>query len=156
MCAMIEKLRMKRWSKACSLIMPWHADRQGQARDFFALALVERDPGLRVRRSGVIGAGPDQAVVRVLLEDVRGPSRDATHRKNRRIQIDRNTHRVVRRRGIEVDVRIELLLTAYEGLDPLRHLEPLGVARLLAKLLRHPPQVGCARIFGAVHAMAEA
>ena len=74
------------------------------------LSLLERHVALRVRRPDVLGARADQAVVRVLLEDVRRPAGDAADGEDRREQIDRDAERVVRRRRVEVDVRVQLLL----------------------------------------------
>src|SRR5687768_10120155 len=77
------------------------------------LSLFEREEALRVRGTGVVGARPDQPVVRVLLEDVRGPPRDPADGKDGRVQVDRNAERVIRRGRVEIDVRIQLLV----GLD---------------------------------------
>ena len=107
-------------------------------------------------RADVVGARTDQPVVRVLLEHVRRPARDAADRENRREQIDRDAERVVRRRRVEVDVRVQLLLGLDQRLDALRHLEPPGVAGALAELLRHLAQVRRPRILGVVDAVAEA
>ena len=92
-------------------------------------SLFERHVALRILRADVVGARADQAVVRVLLEHVRRPARDAADREDRREQIDRDAERVVGRRRIEVDVRVQLLLGLHQRLDALRHLEPAPAAR---------------------------
>src|SRR5687767_15138041 len=69
-----------------------HSSRNG------ALALVERQQRLRVLRTDVVGARTNQAVVRVLLETMRRPARDAADRKNRCEEIDVDAKRVVRGR----------------------------------------------------------
>src|SRR5258708_25006365 len=46
-------------------------------------ALIERQKGLRVGRADVVGPGPDQAIVRVLLQAVRGPAGDAADGEDR-------------------------------------------------------------------------
>ena len=53
------------------------------------LARFERHVALRILGADVVGARPNQPVVRVLLEDVRRPARDAADGENRREQIDR-------------------------------------------------------------------
>ena len=116
----------------------------------------ERHVALRVLRPDVLGARADQAVVRVLLEDVRRPARDAADREDRREQVDRDAERVVGGRRVEVDVRVQLLLRLDQRLDALRHLEPVRLAGALAEIARHLPQVRRARILGVVDAVAEA
>src|SRR5436190_8796897 len=88
MCAMTEKLRMKRWSMSRGRTLP----------------LIERQQRLRVLRPDVISPGPDQAIVRVLLEAMRRPPRNAADREDRREQIDVDAERVVSRGRVEVDV----------------------------------------------------
>src|SRR5262249_34057568 len=84
-------------------------------------ARVERQERLRIRRADIVRTRTNQPVVRVLLQAVRGPPRDAADGEDRREQIDRDAERVVRGRRVEVDVRIELLLPCHELLDALRH-----------------------------------
>src|SRR5262249_840500 len=107
MCAMTEKLRMKRGFIYAGAKVPRCRGARVPAR--IPLALINGHVPLRVLRADVFRARANQAVVRVLLEHVRGPARDAADRENRREQIDRDAERVVRRRGIEVHVRIQLL-----------------------------------------------
>src|SRR5262245_48678420 len=54
----------------------------------------ERQIALRIRRADVVRARPDQAVVRVLFEDVRGPARHPADREDRREQLDADPERV--------------------------------------------------------------
>src|SRR6185503_1226555 len=63
-----------------------------------ALALLDGDEPLWVRRARVVRTRADQAIVRVLLEDVRRPARDAADGEDRRVEIDRDAERVVGRR----------------------------------------------------------
>src|SRR5262245_61685006 len=100
-CAMTEKLRIR-----CGSTTP--------------SARFEGHETLRIRRPDVLGARPDQPVVRVLFEHVGGPPRYAADRENRREEINRNAEDVIGRRRIEVHVRIELLLGLDERLDPFR------------------------------------
>src|SRR5262245_31147099 len=58
------------------------------------LSLFERREALRIRGARVIRARADQAVVRILLEDMGGPAGDAAHREDRRVEIDGDSHRV--------------------------------------------------------------
>ena len=114
------------------------------------------DVALRILRADVLGPRPNQPVVRVLLEDVRGPAGDAAHRENRREQVDRDPERVVGGRRVEIDVRVELLFRLDQRLDALRHLEPDRLAGALAEIARHLAQVRRARILGVVDAVTEA
>src|SRR6185369_3758956 len=58
-------------------------------------------------------------------------------------------------RRIEINVRIQLLLAFDECFDPLRHVEPGGVAGAFAELLRHLPEMCRAWILRSVDAMPE-
>src|SRR5262249_42314185 len=131
MCAMTEKFRMRS-------------------------ALLKGNVALRIRGADVLRPRTNQAVVRVLLQHVRRPARDAAHRENRGEQVDADAERVISRRRIEVDVRVQLLFGLDEALDPLRHLEPDRLAGALAEIARHLAQVRRARILGVIHAVAEA
>src|SRR5688572_27085081 len=108
------------------------------------------------RGADVVRAGPDQAVVVVLLDDVGGPAGDAAGRDDGREEVHRDAERVEQRRRVEVDVRDEPL----GGADPLmqlhRHLVPLELARLPTGLLGHPAQDGGTRVAGLVDAVTEA
>ena len=138
MCAMTEKLRM------CA----------GIHSAFSAIRAATY--ALRVFRTDVFRARPDQAIVGVLLEHVRRPAGNAAHGEDRREEIDRNAERVIGGRRVEVDVRVELLLALHQRFDALRHLEPVRLARPLAELARHLAQMRGPRILGVIHAMAEA
>src|SRR4029453_9466742 len=172
MCAMIEKLRTKRGSMRGAIVrqsqlsgprpqaqgpsksfLVWSSELSGsRAFKLSGSSAINRQKLLRIRRPDVVRTRPDQPVVGVLLEDVRRPSGDAAHREDRRVEINRNPERVERRRGVEVDVRIELLLARDDRLDALRELEPLRLPRFFAELLRESAQVCRPRILGAVHA----
>ena len=98
----------------------------------------------------------NQAVVTILLENVRGPAGHAAHREDRGEEVDGNAERIVGGRRIEVHVGVEAL----DPLDGLLH--ALGqtveffVACPPAEFFREDAQVGGARVFGPVDAMAEA
>ncbi len=77
-------------------------------------------------------------------------------REDGREQIRRNPERVVNRRGIEIDVRVQVLLFLHQLRDPLRHPDPLRLAQFLAQLYRHLLQMRRARIERLVNAMADA
>src|SRR5258705_8625981 len=104
MCAMMEKLRM--W--AGSMQVEHEIIACGRA-----LPLVERHESLRIVGTGVVRAGTNQPVVRVLLQHVRRPPGHAADREDRRVEIDGNAERVEGGRGIEVHVRVQLLLRLY-------------------------------------------
>ena len=111
---------------------------------------------LRVFRSDVLGARPDETVVRVLLEHVRRPAGDAAHGEDRREEIHSDAQRVIGRRRVEINVRVQLLLGLHQRLDALRHLEPDRLTRALSQIARHLAQMRRARIFRVVDPMAEA
>src|SRR5438094_8320381 len=48
-------------------------------------------------RPDIFGARTNQLVVGVLFKDVRGPAADAADRKDRSIEVERNSHHVVSR-----------------------------------------------------------
>src|SRR2546425_10491632 len=107
-------------------------------------------------RPDVVAAGPDQPVVLVLLDDVRRPARDPARRDDRRKQVDRDPERVEERRRVEVDVRDERLRLVDAGVEVHRHLVPLELARLPARVLRHALEDRRPRIARLVHAVAHA
>src|SRR5450759_148423 len=97
-------------------------------RDKQCLSLIQREERLRILRANVIGPWPNEPVVRVLLEAVRGPAGDAADGEDRGEELDRNPKRVVRGRGVEVHVRVQLLFAGDELLDAPGHVEPARVA----------------------------
>ena len=80
-------------------------------------------------RARVAAARPVDAVVLVLLEDVRAPARDAAHGEHRREEVHRDLHAVVDGRRVEVDVRQQPLLALHHVVDARAHLVQLGAAR---------------------------
>src|SRR2546426_12769439 len=72
-----------------------------------ALTLGERHPALS-RGPGVLGLRADEAVVTVLLHDVRAPPGHAADGEDRRAQVGRDPEVGVGRGGEEVDVHREL------------------------------------------------
>src|ERR1039457_2983518 len=120
------------------------------------LTLPDRDPRLPVRVALVFGARTDQTVVAVLLQHVRRPTGHPAGGENGRVEIDGNAQRIVCGSRVEVHIRIELL----DLLDGLFHslgeAVQLLVAGALAQFLTQHAQVRGPRIFGAVHAVAEA
>src|SRR5262249_12161576 len=131
MCAMTEKLRMRCGSTADD----FYCDPGTAACD--GSPGVERLIPLRILRADVLGPRPDQPIVRVLLEHVRRPARDAADGEDRREQIDVDPEGVIRRRRVEVDVRVQVLLALHQRLDALRHVEPDGLPGALAEIARH-------------------
>src|SRR5262245_66173927 len=78
----------RRWSTPDPLALPHFTlarrpSTGSHARRRRRLPLGQRNV-LGVGGAGVLGARPDQAVVAVLLEDVRRPARDTTQGKDRR------------------------------------------------------------------------
>src|SRR5262249_61497703 len=102
-----------------------------------ASAPVDHDP-CAAAGADVVAAGPDQPVVVVLLDDVGRPAGDAPGGDDRREEVDRNAERVEERRRVEVDVGDELLRLVHAGVELHRHLVPLELAGLAARLLGHP------------------
>src|SRR5262249_56047272 len=72
------------------------------------LGLLQGDP-VPAPRALVVGARADQAIVVVLLDDVRAPARDASGRDDRRKEVDGDPERVEERRRVEVHVGDEAL-----------------------------------------------
>src|SRR5258705_76863 len=118
------------------------------------LPLGERDV-LEVDRSRVVGAGPDQPVVAVLLEHVRGPARDPAHREDRRELVGRDAHRGVGRARVEIDVGEDVLLGPHHPHHRVEDLHLAGVTHLLAQLERQALQVLGPRVLHPVHTVAE-
>src|ERR1700753_2039099 len=79
--------------------------------------LLDRRVRRRVRRSGVLGARPDEPVVVMLLDDVRATAGDAADSEDRREEIDVDAERRVGGRGVKVDVRVQLFLVLHEELN---------------------------------------
>src|SRR5688572_476699 len=119
------------------------------------LSLTYRHPLQLRRRTSVLSSRANQPVVRILLENVCRPARHAAHRKERRKQINGHPDHVVRARGVEVDVRVDLLFGLHDFLDPRRHLKPLALPLSFTGFLRHAPQVRRAGIFRAIDTMSE-
>src|SRR5262249_33564040 len=107
--------------------------------------LVDGDPGAAAG-ADVVAAGPDQPIVVVLLDDVGRPAGDAPGGDDRREEVDWNAERVEERRRVEVDVGDELLRLVHAGVEFYRHLVPLELAGLTARLLGHPLENGGAWI----------
>src|ERR1700733_3739045 len=93
-----------------------------------SIALRHRLPVLRIGGTNIIGTRSNEPVVVELFDYVCRPAADAGDRKNRREQIDVNSQRVVGRRGIEVDVGVELFVCLDKLFDLVGNLEPLGLA----------------------------
>src|ERR1700679_3792190 len=97
--------------------------------------------------SEVVGAGADEAIVVVLLDDVGGPAGDAADGEDGSEEIDVDAEGGVGGGGVEVDVGVELLLLLDVELDLAGHVEPLGAAGGLAELFGHAAEVSGSRIF---------
>src|SRR5216684_3549739 len=119
------------------------------------LALVERDEGA-AGVALVVGAGPDQAVVVVLLEQVGGPARDPRGRDHRGEEIHRDADRVEERRRVEVHVGDEALGGLDFGMERHREVVPERLAGLPAGRLGQALQDGRARVARGVDPVTEA
>src|ERR1035437_5923748 len=102
------------------------------------------------------GIGGDEAVVIQLLDDVGGPSGDATDGKDGGVEVDVDAQSSVGGGGVEIDVGVELLVGVDVELYGAGHLKPLGYTGVLAELFAHLAQVGGAGVLGLVDAVAEA
>jgi hypothetical protein len=76
----------------------------------------------------IFGAGADQAVIGVLLENVSCPARYAATGKNGRIHIDGKAHHIVDRGRVEIYVAIESLMLLDVAFDDARHLKPAAIS----------------------------
>src|ERR1700677_3547557 len=102
-------------------------DRGGHSRAA-GLAFGYRDVGGGVGWSEVVGAGADEAIVVVLLDDVGGPAGDAADGEDGSEEVDVDAEGGVGGGGIEVDVGVEFLCILDEELDLAGHVEPLRAA----------------------------
>src|SRR6059036_3024509 len=118
-------------------------------------SFLERHPRA-APRPDVVAARPDESVVVVLLDDVRRPARDAAGGDHRREEVDGDSERVEERRRVEVDVRDELLRLVDARVELHRHLVPLELAGLAARVLGHPLEDRGARVARLVDAVAHA
>ena len=117
----------------------------------------DRHVALRILGADVVGARADQPVVRVLLQHVRRPARDAADGEDRREQIDRRC----RARGTSTPNRSRR--SAFSFFSALTSASircdisnQIGWPARWPRSLRHLPQVRRARILGVVDAVAEA
>ena len=74
--------------------------------------------------ANIVGAGTDETVVGVLLQNVCGPTCCTATGEDWRIEVDGNTKRVVDRGGIEIDVGVEMLMFQHVLLNDARYLVP--------------------------------
>src|SRR5678815_273805 len=84
-------------------------------------ALMEGSSALGISRARVVRTRAEQAVIGVLLENMRGPAGHSADGKDRRIQIDWDAESVVGRRRVEIHVGIQLLFALDQRFDALRH-----------------------------------
>src|SRR3984893_18054252 len=85
-----------------------------------------------------------------------GPAADATDSEDRRVEIQRYSHRVIRRRREEIDICVQTLLALHHFFYFERHFIPLGVSGTFAQLLRKLAQMSGPRVFGTIDRMAKA
>src|SRR5579862_9033977 len=78
----------------------------------------------RIFGADVVGAGTNQTVVVELLDHVGCPARNAADGEDRRVEVDVDAQRVVRRRRVEIDIRIQLLFVLDIDLYRPGHVEP--------------------------------
>ena len=106
--------------------------------------------------SDIVGARPDQPVIPILLEDMRGPARHAADGEDGREQIDGDAQRIVPRSRIEIDVGVQAL----QFVDGLFYIaasfRTVGVGRSVLPIVRESFEVDGPRIERVIDAMAEA
>src|SRR5439155_9070036 len=93
-------------------------------------------------------------IVGVLFEDVRGPTTDAADGKDRRVEIERNSHHVVSRSRISIDIRQQSFLALHYFFHFRCHLVPPSVAFALTHFFRELTQMSRARIVCTIHGVA--
>src|SRR5712691_2472732 len=101
----------------------------------------------------IFGTGANQAIISILLQNVRSPAGNTTTSKNGRIQINWNTQHVVDRSRVEIDVCIEALVLLDILLNDTRDLIPAAITSALPQLLRYCSQVRGARVFCPIDAV---
>src|SRR5215831_10877303 len=67
------------------------------------LSLLDRHP-LQILRADVIGARTDDLAVDALFDDVCRPARGAAHHENRREHLGWDSHHVIARRAVPVEI----------------------------------------------------
>src|ERR1035437_3756513 len=121
-----------------------------------SLAVGDWYPRLPYREAGVVGSGTDETVVVVLLQHVRGPAGHAAYGEDWGEDIDGDAERIIRGRGVEIDVGVEIFRFLYVLFDLRRGFVEVDVAGAFADFFGEVGQVGGARIGSFVDAMAEA
>ena len=114
---------------------------------------------LRVRAARLADVGrrgPDDLVVGVLLEHVRGPAGRPARGEDRREEIGRDAEVAVDRGRVEIDVRVEALLLEHRPLGRVGDREPVRLAAVVRELLGEPLEDQRARVVRAVERVAEA
>src|ERR1043166_1622058 len=97
------------------------------------LPLVNRHKR-KVAWANIFSTRTNEFVVGILFEDVTGPTADSTNGKDWRVEIEGNSHHVIRRGGVEIDVWIKALLAHHHFFNLARHLIPLRITGSFANL----------------------
>src|SRR5579859_3910747 len=111
---------------------------------------------LQVLGARVVRARPDDLAVDALLDHVGGPARGARDHEERGEHRGGDSHHVVRRRAVPVEVREHLLLAPHDLLDALGDVEELHVLRVLGESARDFLDHLVARVGDRVDRVAEA
>src|SRR5579863_835897 len=119
-------------------------------------ALVHRYITIRIVWAQIFSSRPNQPVVVELLTDVRRPAADTGNSKHWGKLIFVDAQYVISGRGVEIYIGVQLLFGLHKLLYFFRHLIPLWLPAGTAQISRHRAQVRSPRIFGVIHAMAEA
>src|SRR5579863_1833971 len=110
-----------------------------------ALSLVDGDVVVWILRPDILCPGTDKPVVVELFDHVCGPSADAGYGEDWREKVHVNTQRVIGRGGVEIDIRVQLLIRFHELLNLVRDFKPFSLPAGVSQIARHDAQMRGAR-----------
>src|SRR6266480_566066 len=103
--------------------------------------------------ANVLGTRSNQAVICILLQNMSSPSSNAATCENGGIKINRNTHHVIDRCRIKVDVRIQTLMFSNILLNNVRNFIPATITGTFTQFSGHFSQMSSTRILSFIHSM---
>src|SRR5215203_3616983 len=121
---------------------------------FVLLPFPDRDVAL-VGRAGIVGAGPNEAIVGSLFTNMGDPASDTTERKGRREEVGRDAEREPAGGGVEVHVRRQALTVGNDRGDSIGSSEVTTITRMRRKLFRQDAKQRHTGIAAAIDGVAE-
>ena len=80
-----------------------------------------------VRRADVLTDRSNEAVIRILFQQMGGPTGDSAAGEDECEQFDGDAHGMVNGRGIKIDIAGDLFFVHHNGLDASGHIKPFHV-----------------------------